>query len=561
MKIKKLSPRDEHGSVLFNAVVYAGVLGIGCLALLSLGSYRVQSAYNRWDSNEAYYHAENVLQWGVQRIADTNANLTGQFSASGGQVQLPYLASLNGSSDTGFVDAWLTISNHPSGIFNEFLVTASAKVGNRVRTIQAVVQKNPPSQVFDYEYFLNNWGWWWGSTITGQGDNRANWDFDFRGNPTVNGSVTANGWIESNGTKIDPLGGPVPINGLAGTDPVAYLHDGSPRLEMPNLKDFTGYEQQAVNKGGKLYVGSALVVDAVHGNAAKPGLFLNGTAANPIRVDGPVVIPGDVVIKGPITGVGTLYVGGNLYIAGDLTYANGPDYSSPPELMSAASRDSWVKNNLDSKKDLVAFAVREAILGGQVNSTAWKSACYDPASYGLKNVGGEAGLGADGITGTPDDNVPFRDTNGDGIPDSAWYDADGDGVIDQNYSYTNQITMTDSRAQRIYNYPTNSSGSVANFNNHSTNTFNTVNGIFYCNHALAMRAAKANFVFNGALICRDEAIIFSNTAKFNYDSRIHSRYSNDPNRYIDLGLPIANKVKIKTLTEMKPVEGFYGTGG
>ena len=74
-----------------------------------------------------------------------------------------------------------------------------------------------------------------------------------------------------------------------------------------------------------------------------------------------------------------------------------------------------------------------------------------------------------------------------------------------------------------------------------------------------MRAAKANFLMNGALICRDEAIIFSSTAKFNYDSRIHSRYSTDPNRYIDLGLPKALSCRISDFAEINPIEGFAST--
>jgi hypothetical protein len=95
--------------------------------------------------------------------------------------------------------------------------------------------------------------------------------------------------------------------------------------------------------------------------------------------------------------------------------------------MPAADRDNWVSEN--TNKTLVAFGVRLAVLGGNPNSSEWKQRCFDPSSYGLKNVGDERNLGQDGILHTPDDGVPYLDTNNDGIPDTAWYDADGDGVV------------------------------------------------------------------------------------------------------------------------------------
>jgi len=304
-------------------------------------------------------------------------------------------------------------------------------------------------------------------------------------------------------------------------------------------------------------VGGVTVVSATHTNTTKPGLYLKGTAAAPIKINGPVVIPGDLIISGPVSGVGTFYVGGNLYIAGDITYANGPDFSWSPETKPDPTRDSWVKSAVDAKKDLVCFAVRENILGGQVNSASWKSSCFDASPYGMKHVGAEANLGADGIPGTGDDGINYFSTTGTGAPDSAWYDADGDGTIDASYNYSKDVEMNLARAQKIQGYPTGSDSAPKNFNDLSSNDFNTLEGVFYCNHAAAMRAAKSNFRLNGSLICRDEAVIFSTSAKFVYDSRIHSRYSEDPNRHIDLGLPLAGKCAISSFTELPPVEGFY----
>ncbi|MBI3414477.1 MAG: hypothetical protein HY043_04015 [Verrucomicrobia bacterium] len=552
---QKARPR-ESGSAYVTVVVFASILMITTASLIQLASARFNTSYNRWNWNESYFHAENVIQWAGQQIADVavgNSTDTalGKYSVANGNISLTYLSSgLTGAS--AFSNAWLTIENDPSGTVNLFRVTASAMVGKKVRTVQAQIRKGAPSYVFDYEYFLNNWGWWWGSTITGQGDNRANWDFDFRFNPTVNGSVVANGNIEQNGVPVDPLSGTVPFVGLASTDPSAYVHSGSPRLLMPNLQDFSYYQQKATAAGSTLYVGTNLLVSAYRTNATTPGLYLVGTPANPIKINGPVVIPGDVVIKGTITGVGTLYVGGSLYIAGDLTYGNSPDFSTPPGTMTAVNQAAWVQNNLSNSKDLIAFAVRESVFGGAPNSSAWKSAVYDPSGYGLSHVGDESQLGQDGIAGTPDDSIAF--THADGTS-SAWYDADGDGVVDHAYSYINDIQMNASRAANISGYPT-TSGTPDDFNTLSSNNMNRIDGVIYCNHAVGMRAANPNLVWNGTVVCRDEAIIFSSTAKFVYDPRIHSRYTGNPNQFVDLGLPTASGATIESLIEIAPVSGW-----
>lgn len=66
------------------------------------------------------------------------------------------------------------------------------------------------SQVFDYTYFINNYGWMDGfaaNQLIVNGDMRANGNFDFlNGSPTVNGSV-----IACNNDKLDP-GAPGNIN-------------------------------------------------------------------------------------------------------------------------------------------------------------------------------------------------------------------------------------------------------------------------------------------------------------------------------------------------------------
>ena len=175
---------QESGSALLSTIVFGSILLVISASLLALASARFKSAQERWDWNESYFHTENAIQWAGQQIADSaaggsGASFLGKYSAQNATLSLNYLAGLS-SGSTLFSNTWLTIENDPGGANNLYRATASALVGKKLRTIQARIRKGAPSYVFDYEYFLNNWGWWWGSTITGNGDNRANWDFDFR---------------------------------------------------------------------------------------------------------------------------------------------------------------------------------------------------------------------------------------------------------------------------------------------------------------------------------------------------------------------------------------------
>jgi Tfp pilus assembly protein PilX len=547
----KTSSQPEAGSTLVTVLIIGGICTMMIGSMLALSHNSLRSAHGRADWNAAFFHAENALQWAAQAVADASpASASNFFSTANSTLTLPYMVAARSSGTNGFKNSWVKVSRPNAAMPGVYLVTASAKVGNKVRTVQASVVKNSPSHVFDYEYFLNNWGWWWGDTITGNGGNRANWDFDFRYNPTVNGLIMASGRITQNGVPVDPLASTFPFGGTAGSDPLAMTHMGVERLRMPNLTNFANYQNKALSNTATngIWVNGNQLVYGVHTNGSKPGLYLTGTMGHPIIISNTVVIPGDVVIKGVIKGQGTLYVGGNLYIAGDLTYANGPNWSSPPETMTSTNRDNWVTANKSA--DLVGFAVRGSILGGDVNSSDWKNNCFSPAGYGLANVGDESKLGEDGIAHTPDDNIPFLHSDG---TTSAWYDADENGVVNSSYNYNNDIVMGITRAAKIANYPSVPIlNTPVDYSSLASNNMNSLDGIFYTNHGAAMRLAKNNAIFHGAIVSRDEAIIFNNSLKFLYDSRVHSRYNQDPNRYIDLGLPISTPLAISGFTELTP---------
>jgi len=145
-------------------------------ATMALTNFSYRSAHGRADWTAAFYHAENAVQWAAQRISDADpSSVSNAFSAVDGSLDLNYMAAALSDGSSGFKNAWVSIVRPDAGLPDVYSVTASAQVGTKIRTIRATVTKNPPSRVFDHEYFLNNWGWWWALRSPATAGNRANW--------------------------------------------------------------------------------------------------------------------------------------------------------------------------------------------------------------------------------------------------------------------------------------------------------------------------------------------------------------------------------------------------
>jgi len=144
---------------------------------------------------------------------------------------------------------------------------------------------------------------------------------------------------------------------------------------------------------------------------------------------------------------------------------------------------------------------------------------------------GDEDVGQDGI---PDTNDTYED---DGVFQAQYEDLDGDGVKDSNYNWSS--VQTGVPITQFTNCP----NGVTGFSDIADNRVNRLDGIFYTNHAFSGRVGYGTVV-NGAIISKDEAIIYRNTLTMNYDERVHSRYATGQNRLIDVDLPVAKKVEI-----------------
>ncbi|MBI5554230.1 MAG: hypothetical protein HY920_00040 [Elusimicrobia bacterium] len=460
-----------------------------------LGQNESQKSIKSRRSNEGLFIADAGVEKAIWEFVQSDSYGGENNTALGNGVFNVSVTNLGNSRYELLSTGWINASN----------VQVTKK-------IKAVVEKDPVSQVFDYCYFINNWGWYWGHDITACGDIRSNGRFDFVDGPKVEGDIYAGEEIDDHGTPIRGIGGEA-----------GHQHEFAEKVPMPNLQILDYYEQKAFVSSGTVVINGATMIDKVFGDDAgeSGNIVLVGTSANPIQIDGTVVVRGDLVIKGKITGQGTIYAGRNIYVADNLEYKNCPN-SPRPAL--GQTKDQWVEAQHD--KDLVAYAAKGSIILGDytkdphygyTGSDRWYSNQY------LFSMGDED-VGLDGIPDTGDTG------ENDGFWDPAYEDIDGDGVHDNNYNWSDvetQVPITN-----FANVPTG----TTNFSNLASNSPSKIEGIYYTNHAWAGRTGNA-VQFNGSVISKDEAIIYRNGLTFNYDERAHSRYNSDPSRFIDLGLP------------------------
>lgn len=496
----KVLKRTSSGSAVILVLILSVfiTLGVGGYLWLAGGQYRIIN--RNINLVRAFYLAEAGNEHGIWTLQ--NNAITEVYT-----YDYPYSEG---------VTVTISPTAEPDVYTIEALSDINAYSGNVAQTVEATVQKNPASKVFDYIYFINNWGWFYGNGITSKGDVRSNGIFSFRDSPRVDGHIYAGDIID-----VDESG----IRGTGGQED--NQHPGSKKLNMPNLANLSYYEEIANEKSGYVKKGEETLIDKVYGDGEgeSGNIILVGTPSEPLEITGPVVVTGDVIVKGTVTGQGTIYAGRNIYLAGDISYKYAP-LSPRPANDDPSTVAGWVEANKD--KDIVGFAARESVIMGDYTKTTGRDSWY--ANYWLFDMGDED-VGNDGIPST-------RDTGeGDGVWDPEYEDIDGDNVRDYNYNWSSvrtQIPLTDF---------TNLPNGVTRYSQMATNSINRLDGIFYTNHAFTGRTGYGVQV-NGAIISKDEAIIYRNTIQMNYDERIHSRYRKDPNWLINLNLPAADEVDV-----------------
>ncbi len=508
---------NKKGSALVIVLVLMGVLAFMGAAFLKVVIADSMNTKKQINHQRALFLAESGIQRAAWIIRDVNN--TGILSSESFTLKNNDETALN-SLENEYININIVTQGD-----DVYLASVTSQSSGATKTLNALIEKYPPGKIFDYTYFINNWGWFYASLITSYGDLRSNGRFDFKYGPQVNSDIYAANEVGINGA----------IYGYGSQ--AEYQHSDSQKLAMPNLNDLSYYEAAAATTNGSIVINGTTIVDKVLGDnvGENENIVLVGTAQNPIEVNGVVVIRGDVIVSGVITGQGSIYTGRNLYVPNNITYNNGPTTEKPLYPVDAPPSttdvDTWVNDN--KTKDLVGFAAAESIILGDYTKSGnqW---IFDQYLYSM----GDEDVGNDGIPGTSDSG------ENDGQFNSQFEDLDGDGSKDNNYSSSTLNTQT--ALSDFSNVPAGMNTYSDLVNNPATADPSgniTVSGIFYTNHAVTGTFEGPTTV-NGSLISKDEAIGISNTLVLNYDWRVNSRYTSGQNKIIDVGLPFSKSVEI-----------------
>ncbi|MBI4846077.1 MAG: hypothetical protein HY810_06365 [Candidatus Omnitrophica bacterium] len=541
--------KSEKGSALILFFLSIFVLTVLFVSFMSRSISNNRAALRYKDALQSYY----LCDAGIDQVKRELFDLFSVYYAAQGQASSSFgwfddLATDPSGKYPGIpVNASLT--DVPGGTYTvaitnvdtsvevpkDVTVLATAQVNGVIKTTTAVIRyAMSPSRVFDYAYFINNFGWFWGGGITSQGDVRSNGDFDFNGNPTVNGdkyasinpelgaagTITGNirndtlnfyrTQADSTARPTDPTADPQDVNGdgvkeefpyESGYSGTSEAFPSQQLLDLPFLGDLGYYKGLAAANNGKIsQSGVTLVNNVLNGN-----IVLIGTEANPIEIDGPVVVTGDLLIKGKIKGQGTVYSGRNTHILGDLQYADPPAWPKP-------DIDPNATDAINANKDFLGLAAKGNIVIGDYTRNDWKT------------------------TVSPYLKPPFTKEYKVEITDNTigyvQYFSAGEPYFNGDYTANDGGNKADGSARKFYE----SSYSDAYIQTVAENSsqINRIDAVTYTNHMFAGKIGA--FTINGSMVARDEAMIYSGNLTLNYDLR--AKYKGGQDFYLPRALAL-----------------------
>ena len=524
---------------------------------------------------------------------------TASSIGSGTVVTMPATTNISGCAVTPIVFHSGRVSGQPAAIVTLRATATCQNPGGTVSssTIEERIRfALMRSRVFDNAYFVNNYGWFQGSSITANGDVRANGNLYLDSGCTVNGHAYAAKNTELNvigtiqntgkmqslsaywsncGTSARPssptyTGGDYYGGGYdASLSVTERLHPYQDELTMPYISDLSEYVKYAQDAGGKLSGGVSYKLDAngnvtqtslgtinAHYDGAGPSgdttrsdkgaLVLEGTQSNPIVIDGPVVVDSDVVLRGYIKGQGTIYSGRNIHIVGTLQYVNPPTWNHPdknPDATAAAN----------ASKDLVGLAAKGNIVMGDYTLSSWLGSSSSGLQYYLKS----GPYVQQYVCDASDKNIGYPRTTEYGWTSNEskfcgdYTQKDGGSKVTVSTKTQNvyeggrwvqkQVTTIADSATRKYYESVCAEKLIQHLCADSQSsrgayqpTITRIDAVMYNNHGIIGHIG--NCTINGSLVCRNEAMIYEGALKINWDHRLYSGLSGSMSN--SLGLPM-----------------------
>jgi len=461
-------------------------------------------------------------------------------------------------------------------------ITATAVVGGSTFSVSEVVRYElNRSHVFDYGYFVNNFGWLYGNTITTTGDIRANGNFAFKYGPNVYGDtyaavnpdLGANGEItgvpdefslasyltHNDGGWLSARPGSPTAIPAEGED-VEYWdmgYNGDPQLfeeleplEMPYLGDLDEYRYLAKKESGSLsypvtklsgssyslstvnrtVVTNMYDCDGLDGVAGTPDDGVGpdgrrGTADDGCLVlvgtyDDPIVIDGPVVVEGDLIIKGYFTGQGTIYV-GRNTHIAGDLIAKNPPVWNKPDTTPEATAEANRDKDLLALAAKGNTVMGDYTDTTW-----------LRNI--TPYIRPNGPFCTPYETDSTDAVNGYDSDDdpSNGFEFNGDyRQWDKGY-YVSREGTNDKERRNYYESAINPERFQAYV---QSSLLSHVDAVLYNNHVLTGYIGSTEF--NGAIISRNEAINFTGSIMINWDIRLGS--TSEDAIDMDLYLPVS----------------------
>ena len=525
---------NKKGMALIALYLMLTVVTILLISFMRRNFTESRASIRTKEAVEAYYLAEA----GIDQVTADLHDLFESYFVSQGQKESAFdwfddlpnsdkdVLPVNASLGAGAYTVQITNVDTSVDAQRDITLVSSAQINNTIKQITAVIRYElVSSAVFDHAYFINNFGWFRGNTITGQGDVRANGNFSFGTyTPTVNGDIyaAANPDISATGDIIgnndfdsiadyrddaqtsarptNPSADPQDINGDGIVDEFPYEngYDGNSDkfanlepVSMPYLGDLQEYKDIAIAQNGTIEQNGVVLVDNVLDTTGNDTIVLIGTVESPIVLNGPVVIAGDVLIKGVVSGQGTIYSGRNIHIVGNINYQAPPSWPKPD----TATAETDAENDT---RDFLGLAAKGNIVVGDYTSSTFNKVKDFLAPSFTQPYKVDDTDGDNGYIDYYIDDEPYFD--GDYTDDDGGYKVDADGNV------TGPRKFYESSFEDSYFSSFCDSGFVTH-----------IDAVCYTNHAFTGRVVSTDI--NGIIVSRDEAIIYSGSLTINYDIR------------------------------------------
>lgn len=233
MPLEPLSPRRsarrERGAAFVSVFILLGAIALGAGAYMNRATQTLRDSRRRSAEIQTTHLCEAGVQsmlrsiWRPFKTSQNFVNIdTGLANASTSSPKGTLVGALPGVGrfSTGVIkvlapktDTYSRIVTIRSVGYIDRNDNGAYDAGEAAKIVDVVAQfQLARSQVFDYQYFVNNYGWMNGfgtNDLIVNGDMRANGNFDFtNGVPTVNGTI-----IAALNEKLSPVS-PGKLNGL-----------------------------------------------------------------------------------------------------------------------------------------------------------------------------------------------------------------------------------------------------------------------------------------------------------------------------------------------------------